>query len=183
MIPIKLNFAQGPESFWDENPHYRFYDYFAELYNADKSQNKRLSASKAFCACVLWHRNSPYKNTMTENELIILIEENLIQTPKYYTTHREQFTRLKESLNKSKTIMQKYLEDLEDKLEERMAYIKTTSYLDPTNGGANLDKMIINTENVIKAVQTLAQRVEEEDKNADMARGGAEQSAVDQGLI
>lgn len=175
-ILSKLN-EHTVDSFWETCPTFKLDKVFKEVYDKDKSKNKKYSSKWMWTiAYFVEKEDNMYKN-LPEEERKLIIEEHFYGKKfkwEEYTKYIDYWIKL------NLTELERQLADLENKLVERREYINRTPY--NSNTADDIDKLIINTDKVFTLYQKLKLQLEAE-KEIGRLQGGVTESMLESGEL
>lgn len=160
-------------NFWEIFPEYS--PIFSEIYTKDKTKSKSHSSSIMWCIRLMYDTKSKWKN-LSEKEKIDLCESEILNKKNFFSQNKELVKKLGVKYKQiTTTPARKYLETVEETMEERSNFLKNIKY--DASTWKMKEEMIKNTPEVIsnlkKAYDML---IDEEDS---IAQGGRELSLLD----
>ena len=167
----------NPEiSFWEANPAVNSIPEFSDLKD---ELGKRKSSTIMWAIAFLLDKNEAnvWRN-VSEDDLKILVADEFVKDSKFnYNKYEPQIHAYRRHLM---TPAQKLLKDWEVKMEERNKFINSTEYdLDTI---AKLDRAMESTGKLWDLYEQIKNKLEKETSEGKL-RGGAQESAMEQGII
>jgi hypothetical protein len=165
-----------------------------EIYKSDKSAKKNNSSKLLWTIALIWDRDSKYYNLpeVGEDSKIDLLFEDIYGDKDYYKKNRAHVEKLRVFyLNLQETTARRSLREIEEKLEQRSAFLRDTDY---DIGIANergqwigntasiLDKMLADTKKIYDLYEQARKLVSDEVEKGQ-AMGGGQESLSDTGDI
>lgn len=161
--------------FWKVNPQFLATSPFKELYNSDKSRNKKNSSNIMWAISLCYHPESDiYYMSDKENRVFDMIKDKSFKLDDYFN-HIEVFKDM--CLSQA----QKSLISWEEFMVKRDKFIKTQEYNMDT--GLDLDKMASATAKLYQDYFKIKKEVDEEKLSNKTGRGGKQLSLSDAGEI
>lgn len=181
------------KNFWDNKV---LKNYFKEIYNEDKSLNKRFSSELMWCMYLAYHYEGEYVNLDDESKIAYLIQ---LFNSKHSSVKEDILERIKPHLDKFykliETPSRKSLREWNEKMTERAKFIKDTPYspdyeddIIDKNGNPKtivikgthkmLDDMMKATESIWESYWVIMEKLNKEGKKA-IGEAGAELSLSD----
>lgn len=182
------------ENVWSLHPSLKAAGILKEIYKSDKSAKKNNSSKLLWTIALIWDRDSKYYNLpeVGEDSKIDLLFEDIYGDKDYYKKNRAHVEKLRVFyLNLQETTARRSLREIEEKLEQRSAFLRDTDY---DIGIANergqwigntasiLDKMLADTKKIYDLYEQARKLVSDEVEKGQ-AMGGGQESLSDTGDI
>ena len=182
------------ENVWSLHPSLKAVGILKEIYKSDKSAKKNNSSKLLWTIALIWDRDSKYYNLpeVGEDSKIDLLFEDIYGDKDYYKKNRAHVEKLRVFyLNLQETTARRSLREIEEKLEQRSAFLRDTDY---DIGIANergqwigntasiLDKMLADTKKIYDLYEQARKLVSDEVEKGQ-AMGGGQESLSDTGDI
>ncbi len=180
------------ENYWVLNPMMLTIREFKELHEKDKKKSKEVSSKMMWAIAMVVdpHEENPWRNTSLEDRKVLIAEDFLEDVDFPWEDDDIQLL-INTYKNRCLTIGEKALIDLEDKLADRAEFIAGTKYsMDSYDDNGKvikgtadqLDKMMVNTHKIYEQMEKVKGMLDKEAIESQ-GRGGAQESASEQGLI
>lgn len=162
MDSILGNYEDGKNNFWKMNPTFKVPKVFKDLYNNDKSKNKKKSSDLMWALCFFFDKTSenPYKN-LQKQDRIEVINEDVLNNPDFSWDTEENQIIYKEGEKTFFTVVERMYYTYLDKMDERLKLIGESKYT--LDDASTIDKIIKDTESVRKEMDNLKRLVEQQE--------------------
>ena len=147
-------------NFWKLYPTFKVPSVFKDLYNSDKSKNKKFSSDLMWALCFLFDKTAanPYK-TLQKQDKIEVVNEDILNNPGF---DWEMYADLyKEGERIFFTEIERTYYSYVEKMEQRRKLIEDSEYTLET--ASTLDKIIKDTESVRKEMDNLKRLVDQQE--------------------
>lgn len=176
---ISLDSIQKNVNFWEVNPELTIPSEFADLYKKDESKSKAHSSKLMWAIALYIHPKSKFR-ILSKEESGKVIAEDFLKDPKFKWNTPAMLRLVEEFKKYCITKAQRFLVAWEDKLEERQNFLETVQFT--IDDAEDIDKMLSRTDKLWTQYRQCLKDVEDEDAKGQV-RGGAAESASEQGLI
>lgn len=187
-----LKVWNSSENFWVANPMMLSVNIFKQVYDKDKSKNKKSSSKLMWAIALLVDPNeaNPWKNVGIHDKYK-LIAEDFLEDKDFNWEHNEIQDLIEEYKERCLTIAEKQLIRFEKKLVQRGDFIDKTDYSLDTyddNGRVikgtadQLDKMMVATSKIYDQLESIKAKILKENSEGSL-RGGAAESASESGEL
>lgn len=166
-------------NFWEAYPELTIPKAFNNLYSSDKSKDKAPSSKLMWAIALCVHPKSTFR-VLSATQRIRTINEDYLKDPNFNWETPEMKTLVSAFKEFCMTKAQRFLVEWESKLDERQAFIANTEFTLAT--ADDLDKMLSRTDKIWDQYRACLKDVEEEDAKGSV-RGGATESATEQGML
>jgi hypothetical protein len=173
---MKLNNFDLKNNFWDVNGNFLILEEFKELYDTDKSKKKEQSSTFMWCLSLLLHPDSLLFNVSISDRRNIIANEYLHDS-KFDWSTVEKYVQLYQKL--VLTSAQRQLVLWTRFMDEKSEFMSTLSY---KNNWEEIEKMLLSNSKLYSELERISEQLEKEGAEGDV-KGGAEESASEQGLI
>ena len=182
------------ENIWDLYPSLKSVGLFKEAYKLDRSANKTRSSKLLWTIALIWDRDSKYYNLpeVGEDSKVDLLFEDIYGDKNYYKKNKAKVEKLKRFyLKLQETTARRSLREIEEKLEQRSAFLRDTDYDIGVanergqwigNTASMLDKMLADTKKIYDLYEQARKLVSDEVEKGE-AMGGGQESLTDTGEI
>jgi len=182
------------ENIWDLHPSLKVAGAFKDIYKSDKSTKKNNSSKLLWTVALIWDRDSKYYNLpeFGEDSKVDLLFEDVYGDKNYYKKNKAKINKLRIFyLKLQETTARRSLREIEEKLEQRSAFLRDTDYDIGIanergqwigNTASMLDKMLADTKKIYDLYEQARKLVSDEVEKGQ-AMGGGQESLSDTGEI
>jgi len=178
MLALLNEKTNARNKFWELFPQYKIPKEYKKLYDADKSTGKADSSVLMWTIALLVEKkDNPYKERDKEAKKL-LIEDDFVGGKVNWNKLENA---IKFWIEGNMTVVDKYLMDLQDKLEERREFLLKEKYT--IDNAKELDTLFINTDKLVMQYEAMRNKIEAEGQDKGAAKGGRVESLSESGTI
>jgi sulfur relay (sulfurtransferase) DsrC/TusE family protein len=163
-------------NFWNEHIQLAAAGPVKKLYDEDASKKKEVSSKLMWCIVLIWDRNSKFYN-LPEEDKIQTIFIDYYGSLKAFEKSRNIILEIRDFyLKLQETPALRSLREIEQKIEERTRFIRTTNYTlgTPTEKGTWVGGTAIIIDNMLANSKKIYELYEQAIKLVDLERGQKE---------
>lgn len=182
-----INSFDRENNFWEMNPQFKAIEPFKSFYEKDKTKKKWKSSTAMWAIAFLKDPDSILYNMPEEARKEAILNDYVEDGNFSFENHKELVTRFEEMCT---TQAERSLQDFYKKLKERTDFLNNQHYSleliseKSTKTQAQLlDEMMAQTHKLFQTYQNIKDDIKEEKEQAEIGRGGAQQSMSDAGEI
>lgn len=162
------------ENFWVHNPELKFPEQFRELYDTDKSKDKKDSSQIMWAIALLEHPKSKFFN-LSYKERKILIANDFLRNKDFKW----------DSIASKITFFQKFILSAGERqlalwsklMDQKTEYLQTLTY---SNDADIIEKLLTSNSKLYSELERISEQLEKEGSEGEIA-GGAMESASEKG--
>ena len=174
---MKLNNFDIRNNFWEVNSNFLILNDFKQLYDEDKSKKKVESSLFMWGLSLLLHPDSLLFNVSISDRRSIIANEYL-HDKSFDWSKVEKYIQAYQKL--VLTSAQRQLVIWTRLMDEKSEYMNTLSY--NSSNWEEVEKMLLSNSKLYTELERISEQLEKEGSEGDV-KGGAEESASEQGLI
>lgn len=174
---IKINNFEVKNNFWESNSNFLIVEDFKELYNSDKSKNKKDSSNTMWAISLLLHPDSilfnldySYRKTVIQGE--------------YFNKNSFSWESIDDLVAAYKKLVltsaQRQLVEWSRIMDEKSQFLSKLKYNE--ENWEMIEKMLKSNKDLYSELERITDMLERSDHEGDV-KGGAEESASEKGLI
>lgn len=173
---MKLNNFDIKNNFWEVNSNFLILGEFKQLYEEDKSKNKEKSSNFMWALSLLLHPDSILYNISSADRRTTISREYLHDSKfdwKKVVKLETAYQRLTLSPAQRQLLLWNRF------MDEKTEYMNTLNY---QQHGEIIEKLLLTNSKLIDEYEKISERLEKEG-NQGVAKGGAEESASEKGMV
>jgi hypothetical protein len=181
-------------NFWEMHPEFKAAGKSKEVYQKDRSKDKKKSSLLMWTIALIWDLQSKYYGMSEDgedNKIDLLFAEVYGDKEYYYKNQGEIFDLRLQYIKMQDSVAKRALRDINEKLDERAKFLKTLRYEFGDynekgqlvgNTSTIIDKMLVDTKKIYDLLDQ-AQKVVDEENAAAETKGGGQVSLGDRDEI
>lgn len=173
---MRLNNFDVKNNFWEVNSNFLILEDFKKLYEEDKSKHKEKSSTFMWALSLLLHPDSILYNISGTDRRTTISREYLHDT-EFDWKKVERYEMLYQKMVLSPAQRQLFLWN--KFMDEKIEYMSTLNYREH---GEIIEELLLTNSKLISEYEKISERLEKEG-NQGIAKGGAEESASEKGIV